>query len=227
MILHRVKLTLVVVAACASVSCLDERVSVPVRVATVDASNNVKPIRMLELVVRKGQKPFADEQHHGERWVADTTCASSYRDDIEDPTFVAGKTTSLDGTASFDLLPGDYVLCSRRSTTSETEWAVPFHVESSSWEAARLATRGDCDCNRTWVYREEGDDASGGALLLSNNNNADAHKQADCAQAQTSNVQAQTATGAQAQAMSQPQPASTQPRTASTPGSQPNGAKKP
>ncbi|MCA1815599.1 MAG: hypothetical protein LC746_04200 [Acidobacteria bacterium] len=190
MIPHRIRLALVALAAaCASASCLDERVRVPVRVAAVDDGYNVKQIAMFDLAVRKGSAPARDdEHHHGERRVEPgaSGCVPQDEDATKDEGFVESRTTGLDGAASFELVPGDYVLCSRQpAKIGGMQWAVPFRVDAGGvWEAARREPR-DGGC--VWVYPERTGGEEPAQLVLSNNN---AQQASACAQTQTADAQA-------------------------------------
>lgn len=188
MIPHRITLALVaLVAAGASVSCLDERVRVPVRAAAVDDGYSVKPLPLLDLVVRKAQ-PFGECEETragclgcpkrntgcGEQRLdpsrANAAWCFEHNDENGRSNLVARKTTSLDGTASFDLVPGDYEICSEGGAQlggKQFAWAVPFRVgEDGAWEVARAERRGG---ELVWVYPKKTGDENA-QLLLSNDN---------------------------------------------------------
>jgi hypothetical protein len=182
---HRIKLALVVIVAtaCASVSCLNARVRVPVKVAPADDRYNVKLLPKFALVVYRADD-VCDEKGEGckdcpvdkkECWEdqADVSHAHvplcvPHKDKEGDTNLVARETTSLDGTASFDLLPGNYELCSEDRAQfgdRQLEWGVPFRVEGGGWEVSHRDR-----ATHEWVYSNETGNVSEEQLVLSNDN---------------------------------------------------------
>jgi hypothetical protein len=186
MIPHRIKLALVVAAACVSLSCLDARVRVPVKVAPWDDANNVKLMPQLTLVVRRAD-PFVFKvcdsevggceecsggkncwKEHVDPARANVPACEARNDKEGRSNFVARETTSLDGTASFDLLPGDYEICSEVPTPfgdKQVVWGVPFRVEGDDWKMAHRDS-----LTREWVYPNDTESVSEPQLVLSNDN---------------------------------------------------------
>lgn len=178
---HRIKLALVVATACASMSCLNARVRVPIKVAPANDSYDVKLLPKFPLAVyradvcdKKGEGCKDCPVDKNECWIEQTDLShpevplcASHKDKEADTNLVARETTSLDGTASFDLLPGNYELCSEvpaQFGERKLEWGVPFRVEGDGWEVAHR------DPTHGWVYQNETGNVSESQLVLSNDN---------------------------------------------------------
>jgi hypothetical protein len=173
MIPHRVKLALLAAACGASASCLDARVRVPVKVAAVGADYQVKPLPKFALTVRKAD-PVTSESGGVARidpTRADTPrCVEATEKDASDKeasNFVEREITSLDGKTAFELLPGDYEICSDDGAQigqTLMEWRVPFRVEEGRWRLARRERDGG------WVYPDEDEREGESELVLSKDN---------------------------------------------------------
>jgi hypothetical protein len=189
MIPHRIKLALVVAAAsCASLSCLDARVRVPVKVAPADDAYDVKLVPKFALIVYRADPFVASKdckakikgcmdcpgeknecwKEHVDASRANVPSCVTQNDKEGRANFVARETTSLEGTASFDLLPGDYAICSEDHAQfgdKQLEWGVPFRVEGDGWRVAHRDS-----LTHEWVYPNDTENDSESQLVLSNDN---------------------------------------------------------
>jgi hypothetical protein len=127
---HQAGLALAALAACASAACMDARVKVPVRLTAVGDDLAVKQVPNLRLTVRKAPKEVS----------AQSKLSVPVKCEGEE---VATQTSSTEGTATFELLSGDYELCSDEQPFAggALAWKVPFRVERGGWRAARPAAK--------------------------------------------------------------------------------------
>jgi hypothetical protein len=127
---HRAGLALAALVGAASAACMDARVKVPVRLSAVGDDLAVKPVPNLRLAVRKAPKEVAAV----ENLPLPVKCEGEQ---------VSSETSSTEGTVTFELLPGDYQLCSdeQQFAGGRLRWRVPFRVERGGWEVTRPAAK--------------------------------------------------------------------------------------